>query len=66
MSDEVHVLIKIPRELFLDLVWLQAHYAAQLNTYDGGRRGPVDLGVAEQALCDRERKTRDQLRKSLR
>jgi uncharacterized protein (UPF0261 family) len=52
--------INVPKQLFLDLVWLQAFYADQLNCRDGGERRPVKLPEAlAQILTDRERRARD-------
>ena len=49
----------VPTELFLNLVWLQAHYASLLNMWDGGQRRAVKLPEdLARHLTDRETSVR--------
>ncbi len=54
--------IEIPLQLFLDLLWLQAIYAAQLNAYDAGGRMAVWLRKdLRERLTEREVKVRKEV-----
>jgi hypothetical protein len=53
-------MISVPTQTLLDLVWLQACYAWQINLADGGDRRPIKLpGKLMNVLTDRERRARE-------
>lgn len=61
----VEASVDVPLQLFLDLVWLQAFYALQLNGYDGGGRRAVKLDARlKRLLTDRELQPRKEVREA--